>query len=238
MADAPYAVVFQGQCADGVDEATVRANLAKLFNADAARIEKMFGGRKVVIKKGLDAEAARKYKAVLSKAGAVVSIMDTSASAIAAPAAESQATAEAAAPAPEPAALTAVDPVKADESTVAEPAAARPDAGQPPQTVPDAYADAENPPTAIDSSLAEPGETLVEYQPPEAPDIAIDHLSMAEAGATLVEVEAVPEPEFDLSAMTLDEPGVTLVEPEKITPPEYDLSGMSLDENPDTPTVQ
>ena len=226
MADAPYAVVFQGQCADGVDEATVRANLAKLFNTDAAHIEKMFGGRKVVIKKGVDAEAARKYKAVLSKAGAVVSIMDTSASA------------KAAAPASEPAATTAADPVKADESTAAEPAAARPDAGQPPQTVPDAYADAENPPTAIDSSLAEPGETLVEYQPPEAPDIAIDHLSMAEAGAALGEVEAVPEPKFDLSAMTLSEPGLTLVEPEKVTPSEYDLSGMRLDENPDTPTVQ
>ena len=76
MADAPYAVIFQGKVTEGSDPQTVRENLAKLFNADAARIEQMFSGKKVVIKKGLDEDAARKYRAVLTKAGAVVGIID------------------------------------------------------------------------------------------------------------------------------------------------------------------
>ena len=71
MATDDYAVIFRGTLIEGSDPAVVRANLAKLFNADAARIEKMFSGQTVIIKKGLDAAEAQKYRAALAKAGIV-----------------------------------------------------------------------------------------------------------------------------------------------------------------------
>ncbi|MGR8920757.1 MAG: hypothetical protein ACU85V_14175, partial [Gammaproteobacteria bacterium] len=103
MADAPYAVIFQGRIAEGADPAEVRAKLAKLFNADAARIEAMFSGRKVVIKKGLDAAGAKKYRAVLAKAGALVDVIDvTKTSAKKPPSAPAAPEPAAATPAPAP----------------------------------------------------------------------------------------------------------------------------------------
>ncbi len=206
MAETRFAIVFQGQIAAGADPATVRKNLAKLFNADAERIEKMFSGQKVVIKKGLDSVAAGKYKVALGKAGALV---DAVAMAAAEPAA-------AATPAP----------------LARSPTQRRVPPSDAPQTVPAAYAAADNPPPALDTSLAAPGETLVDYQPPASPDIATDHLSVAEVGATLVEPEQTPAPEFDFAGLSLDPPGTTLVEPETIAPPEFDTSAMSLEETP------
>ena len=235
MSDTPYAVIFQGRTVEGADPDQVRANMAKLFNADAARIEKMFSGQKVVIKKGLDAAGAKKYRAALTKAGAAVEIIDLEKK-TAAKAAPAKDEAAEATPPPESAAAPATGADAGDAAGAAQ--AEAPDEtadggpSAPPQTVPEAYADAENPPDALESSLAEAGAILVEHERVAEPDIATDHLSMAEAGATLVEAEAVPEPEFDLSAMTLDPPGTTIVEHEPLAPPEFDFDGMSLEDNP------
>ena len=216
MAASEFAVIFKGRLVDGVDPAAVRANLAKLFNADAARIEKMFSGQTVIIKKGLDEAAAQKYRAALGKAGAVVEIV--------------AAGAPAKAPAEVPAAAAVTPTADAASAETTAPATPQRAASAAPQTVPRAFSDAQAPPDPLAADVAEPGATLVEAAPPAAPDIATDHLSMAEPGVTLVEPESIPEPAYDLSAMSLDPPGVTLVEPRKIAPPEYDLSGMSLDE--------
>jgi hypothetical protein len=231
MADPQYAVIFQGQIADGADPAAVRANLGKLFKADSERVEKMFSGQKVIIKRGLDVDSAAKYKAVLLKAGALVAVVDM--------AAKTPAEAKPAEPAsPQP----NVAPAPAAESVVSEAAPAatsvetapttRVPTGNAPQTVPAGFAGADAPPDALNTTMAEPGETLAESQHAEAPAIAIDHLSMAEAGVVLSEHEPAPEPEYDLSSMSLDPPGVTLAESVTITPPEFDTSNMSLDEVP------
>lgn len=202
MADAELAVVFRGRVIEGTDPVTVRANLAKLFNADAARIEKMFSGSAVVIKRGLDPEGAEKYRAALARAGAEVELVDL---ARAAPAA-------AAAQAPTPSAAARV------------PAAPN----VPPQVIPAAFQQKDSPPAALEATMADAGETLVDYQTLPAPDIATDHLSVAEVGATLVEHQPVAEPDFDLSGLTLDPPGTTIVEPTRVAAPEFDLSALSL----------
>lgn len=202
MADAELAVVFRGRVIEGTDPVTVRANLAKLFNADAARIEKMFSGSAVVIKRGLDPEGAEKYRAALARAGAEVELVDL---ARAAPAA-------AAAQAPTPSAAARV------------PAAPN----VPPQVIPAAFQQKDGPPAALEATMADAGETLVDYQTLPTPDIATDHLSVAEVGATLVEHQPVAEPAFDLSGLTLDPPGTTIVEPRRVAAPEFDLSALSL----------
>lgn len=71
-----YEIVFSGQTLPGSDLETVKANLAKLFQADAQRIELLFSGRRLVLKNNLDAPAAEKYRMALERAGARVEVVD------------------------------------------------------------------------------------------------------------------------------------------------------------------
>lgn len=97
-----YEIVFSGQTLPGADPDAVKANLAKLFQADAQRIALLFSGRRLVLKNNLDAAAADKYRAALERAGAQVEVVDM------APAVEEieLAPPPAAEPAPAPAAAT------------------------------------------------------------------------------------------------------------------------------------
>ncbi len=71
-----YEIAFSGQTIPGAQLDTVKANLARLFQADAQRIELLFSGRRMVIKNNLDAAAAEKYRSVIERAGAVVEVVD------------------------------------------------------------------------------------------------------------------------------------------------------------------
>lgn len=71
-----YEIVFSGQTLPGADPDAVKANLAKLFQADAQRIALLFSGRRLVLKNNLDAAAADKYRAALERAGAQVEVVD------------------------------------------------------------------------------------------------------------------------------------------------------------------
>lgn len=71
-----YEIAFSGQIVPGAQLETVKANLARLFQADTQRIELLFSGRRMVIKNNLDAEAAEKYRSVIERAGAVVEVVD------------------------------------------------------------------------------------------------------------------------------------------------------------------
>ena len=70
MSDARFHVVFAGQLVKGADPDTVKANLGRLFKMDAARVEKLFAGQPVVLKKDADQATAMKFRAVLKQAGA------------------------------------------------------------------------------------------------------------------------------------------------------------------------
>lgn len=71
-----YEIVFSGQTLPGADLETVKANLAKLFQADAQRIALLFSGRRLVLKNNLDAAAADKYRTALERAGASIEVVD------------------------------------------------------------------------------------------------------------------------------------------------------------------
>ncbi len=230
MAEQLFAIVFRGRLQTGADPAEVRANFARLFNIDAARVEQMFAGQAVIIKKGLDLLAADKYKAALAKAGAVVEAIDMPAdgavSAPAVPAALSTKPAthvvqpKAVAPPATPAPLAQVaSPVAASHTP--DPSLAR---DAPPAAL-------RGTPSALDTTLAEPGVVLVEATHIAAAAIATEHLSLAEAGVRIVDYTPPPAPQFDLAAMTLAEPGAILIEPHKPSAPQFDLSGLSLDES-------
>ena len=230
MAEQLFAIVFRGRLQAGAEPAAVRANFAKLFNIDAARVAQMFSGQAVIIKKGLDLLAADKYKAALAKAGAVVEAVDLAA-ADAAPAAPAPAPTPVtkavatplATPAPPVSAAAAPAPaaISALESRISDPSLAR---SAPPAAL-------RGTPNALDTTMAEPGAVLVEVTHVAAPRIATEHLSMAEAGVRIVDYTPPPVPEYDLTDLSLAEPGVMLVEPRKTTAPQFDLSGLSLDES-------
>jgi hypothetical protein len=66
-----YQIEFSGEVVDGWEVDTVKNNLSRLFKADAKIIATLFSGRPVVIKQGLDCDAAMKYVAALASAGGV-----------------------------------------------------------------------------------------------------------------------------------------------------------------------
>lgn len=70
-----YRIVFHGKVRDGHEVASVREQLGKLFRIeDSERLDKLFSGNPVTIKKSLDEAGARKYMAALERAGAEVEV--------------------------------------------------------------------------------------------------------------------------------------------------------------------
>ena len=69
-----YEVAFSGQLVAGAQLELVKANVAKLFQADEQRIALLFSGRRIVIKSNLDAAGAQRYRETLARAGAVAEL--------------------------------------------------------------------------------------------------------------------------------------------------------------------
>ena len=72
MTDQQYNLVFRGDIAAGHKLAEVKQRLANLFKTPPEKIEKLFSGRPVAIKKGLAGADAERYLQALTAAGAVV----------------------------------------------------------------------------------------------------------------------------------------------------------------------
>jgi hypothetical protein len=81
MTEARFNVVFAGELVAGADPARVRANLAAAFKMDAARVEALFTGKRVVVRKDADQATAMKFRAVMKQAGAVCELEKTGESA-------------------------------------------------------------------------------------------------------------------------------------------------------------
>jgi len=87
MSDQLYEVAFSGQINEGADLDDVKAKVAKMFNADEAKLALLFSGKRVVIKKNIDQATAAKYQSALGRAGAQSEISPPIATAAPAPAA-------------------------------------------------------------------------------------------------------------------------------------------------------
>ena len=106
-----FDIIFRGDIVFGHQLAEVKARLQQLFKADAAKIDGLFTGRPVPLKRNLDEASANKYRDALIKAGAMVEVCPSDASpanAAAKPApvarrvAEAQAPTQASIPSPAP----------------------------------------------------------------------------------------------------------------------------------------
>ncbi|QCF27356.1 hypothetical protein [Hydrocarboniclastica marina] len=184
-----FQLVFKGQCQPGVAPETARANVAQVFKASQAQIERMFSGERVVIRNKLESDAAEKFKAALAKQGIVVHIEPM-------PGASSTAT-------------------QAGAEAVQRPAPGRPVA--PTQEYGQAKPQAAGPATA--GVVVEPGERLSVAGERVDEVLAGSRLTLGRPGETLGQPKEQEAPVFhELESWSLAQPGARLVEPEEAPP--------------------
>ncbi|ARN74190.1 hypothetical protein [Oceanicoccus sagamiensis] len=69
-----YSVVVTGKIAEGFELSQVKGNVGKLFKLDDAKVEKLFAGKPVAIRRGVEKGQALKLRAALAKAGAIAAV--------------------------------------------------------------------------------------------------------------------------------------------------------------------
>jgi hypothetical protein len=203
MSEEKFQIVVNGSLTEGAELEQVKQNIAKLFKTSLEKVEPMFAGRKLAVKKNLDRETAQKYKAAIIKAGLAAAIAPMAG----APAAK-QAGAE------KPPAGAEFNATLAATGSIMDEA--------PPPAEPD-----------INTSMLgmeASGVDLDQHAPPPEPDIDVSALSMGEAGEDVTEHEEIPEPDIDISAMTMAEAGADVTEHEEVPPADIDTSELSMGE--------
>lgn len=65
-----YNVYYAGEVLEGQDPGVVRDNIARLFKADEATLEKLFSGKLQLLKRDCDRARALQYKQAMERAGA------------------------------------------------------------------------------------------------------------------------------------------------------------------------
>lgn len=68
---ARFDVLFAGQMLEGSEASAVRLQLARLFKADEATLDKLFSGKPQILKRDADEPTARKYQQAMAAAGAL-----------------------------------------------------------------------------------------------------------------------------------------------------------------------
>ena len=69
-----YSVVMTGKIIEGFDLDQVKANVSRLFKLNGEQLEKMFSGKPVTIRRGIDKEQAVRLRSALTKAGALAAV--------------------------------------------------------------------------------------------------------------------------------------------------------------------
>lgn len=75
MGQQHYEIVFRGKLLAGQERAQVVARLAKLFGVDPVRVESLLQAPKTVLRRGLDREAASRYRETLLANGIMVAMV-------------------------------------------------------------------------------------------------------------------------------------------------------------------
>lgn len=74
MSTTEFDIIFRGDIVMGHQLADVKQRMQQLFKVDAEKVDALFSGRPVPLKRNLDEATARKYQEVLLKAGAQVQL--------------------------------------------------------------------------------------------------------------------------------------------------------------------
>ena len=213
MANPTYDIYFRGEILPGADKAQVKAAIAKIFNADDAKLAILFSGRVNTIKKAVDKVAATKYQQAFKQAGAKAVITLSKATPTEA-ATESQAQA-----------TNAANKSVTDDGWDVLPSGSDLLKPNERRNIPDA--DIDTSAIRLVSPFAEV--EVDEKIPPPAPDTA--HISVADVGDDMNpdRVAAVPSLELDLSKFSVAEIGSALADKkEKKVPSVPDTNHIKL----------
>jgi len=74
MPEERFDIIFAGELIEGQEPATARERVRRMFKASDAQLARLFSGKPVAIKKGVDMEAAGKYRLAFRQAGVLVRI--------------------------------------------------------------------------------------------------------------------------------------------------------------------
>ena len=213
MSTSEFDIIFRGDIVFGHQLTEVKLKLQQLFKVDAAKVDALFTGRPVPLKRKLDEATANKYREVLLKAGAQVEICPSDSS-----------PATAAAPKPAPVRPVAPAPVNNSAATAAitpvtpiAPVWSIAPAGA--DLLPANQRPAAAAPVAVDLSglslRAQSGNLLdaSEVAPTPVATVAVPDLVVAEAGATLSDEDHLPLPlvEIELEDWDIAEAGADLL---------------------------
>lgn len=214
MSTSEFDIIFRGDIVFGHQLMEVKLKLQQLFKVDATKVDALFTGRPVPLKRKLDEATANKYREVLLKAGAQVEICPSDSSPATAAPAPKPAPVRPVAPAPvnNPAATAAISPV-APVAPVWSIAPAGAD------LLPADQRPAAAAPVAVDLSglslRAQSGNLLdaSEVAPIPVATVAVPDLVVAEAGATLSDEDHLPLPlvEIELEDWDIAEVGADLL---------------------------
>ena len=75
MSERRFDILFDGSVINGHDVSLVKNNVQTLFKLSDEQVDKIFCGRPVAIKRGLDRKSAQKYQTALTKAGAKIQLV-------------------------------------------------------------------------------------------------------------------------------------------------------------------
>lgn len=220
-----YDLYFSGALLKTTDPAEAKHKIGAMFKLEGEKLERLFSGKQVPIKRGIDMDQAVKYRVAFRDAGALVDIV---------PAGQ---------PAPDPASRPTMTPrpmaPKAAVSSAAQTASASAtESTQSSLSLADGPlptpSDMPTTPIAVpDFGLSSPQDfNLSDCTSPveSAPLPDISAMNLDEEGVTLDES---PEPaplEIDTEDLTLDAPGVTLIETEEVPSPPIDTDRLSMSE--------
>ena len=74
--ESKYNLIFKGELVKSVDLETAKKNISQLFKVNGPKLDALFSGKSVTLKKGLDFETANKYRVAIKKAGARVDLVE------------------------------------------------------------------------------------------------------------------------------------------------------------------
>lgn len=216
-----YDVYFSGAIMEDQDAAQVKERVGQIFKAKGEQLERLFSGKPIRIKAGVDLDTAVKYRVTFRDAGALVDIKPSDSSAEPPKKAPAQA-----APAKEPqpqAPQTAVSP---DEEA---PTLLPPNTGSlidcakevTPAPIPDI--------SGLD--MDQPGTVLDEHEPPPPAEFNTEGLSASTGSLEDCRQEVEPAEIPDISGLTATEPNTGSLEDcrQEVEPAEIpDISGLDF----------
>ncbi|KRT54877.1 hypothetical protein [endosymbiont of Ridgeia piscesae] len=69
-----YDIFFSGQMISGQDPARVKRHIGKIFKLEGEKLDRLFTGKPIPVKRGVDMDTAVKYRVAFREAGALVDI--------------------------------------------------------------------------------------------------------------------------------------------------------------------